>query len=137
MLAGNWSMEIQILATQNNNATLRRGDRGIRVDRLGFFKPFEDPEFLETTGLIRSGLKRNTPGKWLRSSRPMDRSREGGQNLKILAAKRRRLAAGKSRDESGRRRFCIGRLRRAAERPSRSNEDAASSREGRPGPVAI
>src|SRR5215470_3584046 len=33
-----------------------------------FFKPFEDPEFLETTGLIRFGLKRDTPGKWLRSS---------------------------------------------------------------------
>jgi len=25
------------LATQNNSATLRRGDRGIRVGRLGFF----------------------------------------------------------------------------------------------------
>src|SRR5215469_6348126 len=62
------------LATQNNSATLRcgdrgirGGDRGIRVGRLGFFKPVEDPEFLETTGLIRFGLKRNTPGKWLRS----------------------------------------------------------------------
>jgi hypothetical protein len=40
-------------------------------DELGFPKPFEDPEFLETTGLIRFGLKRNTPGKWLRSSRPI------------------------------------------------------------------
>ena len=55
------------LATQNNSATLRCGDRGIRVGRLGFFKP------LETTGLIRFGLKRNTPGKWLRSSRPIGR----------------------------------------------------------------
>jgi hypothetical protein len=49
------------------------GDRGIRAGRLGFFEPFEDPEFLETTGLIRFGLKRNTPGKWLRSSRPIGR----------------------------------------------------------------
>src|SRR5215472_11028664 len=61
------------LATQNNSATLRCADRGIRVGRLGFFKPFEDPEFLETTGLIRFGLKRNTPGKWLRSSSPIGR----------------------------------------------------------------
>jgi hypothetical protein len=53
-------------------ATFRCADRGIRVGRLGFFKPFEDPEFLEMTGLIRFGLKRNTPGKWLRSSqRPL------------------------------------------------------------------
>jgi hypothetical protein len=38
---------------------------------FGFFNPFEDPGFLETAGLIRFGLKRNTPGKWLRSSRPI------------------------------------------------------------------
>jgi hypothetical protein len=46
-----------------NSATLRCGDRGIRVGRLGFFKPFEDPEFLETAGLIRFGLEHNTPGE--------------------------------------------------------------------------
>ena len=51
------------LATQNDSATLRCGDRGIRVLRLGFFEPFENPEFLETAGLIRFGLNRNTPGK--------------------------------------------------------------------------
>ena len=51
-----------------SRATFRCVDRGIRVGRLGFFKPPEDPEFLEATGLIRFGLKRNTPGKWLRSS---------------------------------------------------------------------
>ena len=44
-------------------ATFRCADRGIRVGRLGLFKPFEDPEFLETTGLVRFGLKRNTTGK--------------------------------------------------------------------------
>ena len=49
-------------------ATFRCVDRGIRVGRLGFFKPPEDPEFLEATGLIRFGLKRNTLGEWLRSS---------------------------------------------------------------------
>jgi hypothetical protein len=64
MLAGNWSTEYQIPDDPKSIAqTLRCGDRGIRVGRLGFFNPFEDPEFLETTGLVRFGLKRNTPGK--------------------------------------------------------------------------
>src|SRR5215472_17025041 len=57
------------LATQNNSATLRCGDRGIRVGQLGFCKPFEDPEFSETAGLMRLGLNRHTHGKCLRPSR--------------------------------------------------------------------
>src|SRR5215831_10570618 len=60
---------LRFCAAPAHVATLRCGDRGIRVGWLNFFKPFEDPEFLEMTQLIRFGLKRNTPGKKLRSSR--------------------------------------------------------------------
>jgi hypothetical protein len=35
---------------------------------------------LETTGLIRFGLKRNTPGKWLRSSSPIGRRLATGED---------------------------------------------------------
>jgi hypothetical protein len=56
MLAGNWSTEIQIPGDPNNSATLRCGDRGIRVGRLGFFRPCEDPEFFGNDRLIRFGL---------------------------------------------------------------------------------
>src|SRR5262249_24352099 len=61
ILAGNWSTEIQIPGDpkQLRDVAVRRS----RYPHRPAFWPFEDPEFLEPTGLIRFGLKRNTPGK--------------------------------------------------------------------------
>jgi len=71
MFAGNWSTEIQAPGDpkQSRNVAVRRSRYLRRPARL--FNPFEDPEFLETTGVIRFGPKRDTPGKWSRSSRPI------------------------------------------------------------------
>jgi hypothetical protein len=45
-----WSRRFKSPVTQNNGATLRRGDRGIRVDRLGFFSPLKILSFWKRPG---------------------------------------------------------------------------------------